>query len=325
MKLPPEKTGLIVDRRWEGNTGIGRYSRELISRISTIIDGFIDGGIAVSPKQMVLTTLHARHFKNFYSPGYVPLLANKCQVITIHDLILLKPEIVGARKSFFFNKILLPMIRDGIIRVNTVSELSQKEIAEWADIDREHVFIVPNGLSNEILAKGKNIDSIKPAKSLVFVGNMKIHKNFRLFVDAVNLLPGSWEINIVGPKMEIQLIHGRHQVKSYSNIPDIDLAEIYSKSSILVNTSTYEGFGMPILEGGYLGCKVVHLGVLHTVEEILGADSFHTGGSHSPIVLAELINQVSQENQGHAVREYLAKKYSWDLSGNLLKNMLSNL
>ena len=323
MKFPPQNYGLIVDRRWEGNTGIGRYSRELIPRISKIVDGYLDGGDAVSLKQLVLTSLNGRNINNFYSPGYVPLLHSKNQLITIHDLILLKPEIVGAKKKFFFNKVVRPRIKDGIVQVNTISESSQREIAEWADIKEENIFIVPNGISQAILAKGKRLNVIRPSKSLVFVGNMKKHKNFQLFVNAINLLPGSWEINIVGPNMDIHCIHKRHQVNSYSNIPDIELAEIYSKSSILVNTSTYEGFGMPFLEGGYLGCKVVHLGVLNTVQEILGSDTFHTGGSHSPMMLADLIDQVSKENQNHVVREYLAKRYSWDVSGNLLKRVLT--
>lgn len=325
MKPQREVSDLLVDRRWNGNTGIGRYSRELIPRISPLIAGYLDDGDPVSMKQMGLSLIKGCRFTKFYSPGYFPLLGNIRQFITIHDLILIKPEIVGISKSIFFNKIVLPRIKDGQVQVITVSKSSQQEIAEWANIESENISIVPNGLSLDIIQAGKKLAIYRPPKSLVFVGNMKKHKNYLLFVEAVNMLPGSWNINVVGPNLDSHLLHTRHNVQSYTNITDRELAQIYARSSILVNTSSYEGFGMSFLEGGYLGCRIVHLGVLPTVEEILGQDSFHTGGSNSAKDLSDLIDQVSRENQIHESRRFLADTYSWDTSSQILKRTLSDL
>lgn len=325
MRFHVSKEGLLTDRRWEGNTGIGRYSRELIPRISRLVDGFLVGGNPLSFKQLGLSFFRGQSFANFYSPGYVPLFGASRQLITIHDLILLEPEIGNKSNFLFFNKLILPRIKDGSVKVITVSKTSQQQISDWASIGKENIAIVPNGLSVGMLQVGKELSIVRSAKSLVFVGNMKKHKNFRLFAEAVNLLPGSWKVHLVGPDINRDLIDKRHEVMTYWNISDHELGSIYNDSSILVNTSSFEGFGMPFLEGGYLGCKVVHLGVLPTVKDILGEDTFHTQGSYSPDDLAELIVQVSREAEVPKVRKYLAREYSWEKSGRILIDILTKL
>lgn len=318
------KKNLIVDRRWLGDTGIGRYSRELLPRISALSEGYLDDGNPVLISEMARSYIQSRDFQRFYSPGYIPLPGAKSQVITIHDLILLRPNTGSVSKRLFFNKTVLPRIRDGHIKVVTVSRASQKEIAQWANIEDHEIPIVSNGISKEILLAGKNVNFERAPKSLVFVGNMKSHKNFGLFIDAVNSLPGSWSINLVGPGLNSTQIDDRHRVASYWEITDTALAEIYLKSSILVNTSSFEGFGMSFLEAGYLGCRVVHLGVLPTVKEILGTETFHTQGSYLASDLADLIVEVSKKSLKYQIRQHLGELYSWDISGKRLESILAN-
>ncbi len=325
MKFQKSADSLLVDRRWEGNTGIGRYSRELLPKISSFTAGYLSYGNPVSIKQMGVSIIRAQHFAKFYSPGYVPILGLKRQLVTIHDLILLEPEIGSNSKQIFFNRIVLPRIKDGTVRVVTVSKSSQEQIADWASIEKENISIVPNGLSAEIIEFAGKACINRVERTLVFVGNMKKHKNFWLFAEAVNLLPGSWTIRLVGPGLNVGLIDARHQVQSYWNISDSELAHIYANSSILVNTSSFEGFGMSFLEGGYLGCKIVHLGVLPTVVDILGKDTFHTRGSFSAKDLADLILEVNSMPESHNVREFLARDYSWEKSGKILSEILGTV
>jgi len=323
MKFNQLTGNLLADRRWVGNTGIGRYSRELIPRVSHLIDGYLDGGNPISIMQMGASSVKGLQFAKFYSPGFVPLLGTKYQYITIHDLILLDSAFGSRSKFLFFHKVVLPRVKHGMLKVITVSKASQRDISEWANISKEEISIVPNGLSNQILEAGSRISDVRHKQSLVFVGNMKKHKNFMLFADAVNLLPGSWKVYLVGPNLSAALIDKRHEVYSYWNISDHELASIYANASILVNTSSREGFGMSFLEGGYLGCKIVHLGVLPSVKDILGEDAFHTQGSYSSRNLADLINHVSKATEQPKVREFLSTEFSWENSAKLLAETLS--
>ena len=267
MKSGHQFNGLLADNRWNANSGIGRYSRELIPRVSSLIDGYLDVGNPTSIFAMSTSFFKSRNFAKFYSPGFIPLLGIKSQAITIHDLILANPKMSGVVKPRYFHHYILPRVRDGLIKVITVSNSSQNEIAEWAEIDKEQVPVVPNGISESILVLGEKVSTFRDPKSLIFVGNLRKHKNFLLFQKSVNLLPGSWSINLVGPDLNRSLIDSRHRVETFWNISDKELGHVYLKSSIMVNTSSFEGFGMPFLEGGYLGCKIVHLGVLPSAKE----------------------------------------------------------
>ncbi len=313
---------LLVDRRWSGNHGIGRYSRELVSRIEFSNMDFLDSRNPLSLTQVGVSSAKFFKFNMFYSPGYVPMIGSGQQLITIHDLILLRSGIVDRSKSLYFNRFLLPRIRHGAIKLVTVSRSSQIEIADWAGIQTEEIEIVRNGLSKPFIEYAEKFPYVREKRSLIFVGNMKHHKNFKLFANAVNLLPGSWSIRLVGPDLNRNLIDARHKVKSYWNISDSELASLYSKSGILVNTSSYEGFGMSLLEGGYLGCKIVHLGVLPTIHEILDEDTFHTEGSYSPRLLADLLLYADEVDQILGVRKQLAHSYSWEESGKCLNRLI---
>lgn len=319
------KRKLLIDSRWSGNHGIGRYSRELIPRISDLSDGILCSGNPLGPGGISLGSLFGRGFSTFYSPGYAPLIGVNTQIITMHDLILLQPEIVKKPQYLFFNRFILPRIKSGNLKVITVSSASQDQIASWARIDLSEIPIVPNGLSQEIIDEGKSFSANRERQSLIFVGNLKKHKNFNLFVQTVNLLPGSWKIVLVGPGLNSRDIAERHEVETYWNISDRDLAMLYNKTSLLVNTSNFEGFGMPFLEAGYLGCQVVHLGVLPTVTDILGEDSFHTRGSSCPHDLADLIFEVSKKTYEPRIRRFLSEKFSWTKSAEILRNELTKV
>jgi hypothetical protein len=123
---------LLIDGRWSGNHGIGRYSRELIQRITDLSDGILAGGNPLGIGGIGLGSIKSCGFNAFYSPGYAPLLGVKTQILTIHDLILLNPDIARKSQQIFFNKFILPRIKTGNIKLITVSDESRGQIAAWA-------------------------------------------------------------------------------------------------------------------------------------------------------------------------------------------------
>jgi glycosyltransferase involved in cell wall biosynthesis len=109
-----------------------------------------------------------------------------------------------------------------------------------------------------------------------------------------------------------------------SDLSDEKLASLYLESDLLVTTSLFEGFCVPVLEGTYLGCKVVHLGVLPTISEIIGDSSFSTAGSTSPEVLAKIIMHAHESSlkMSESSRKDLTARFNWDKSAQVVKSML---
>lgn len=319
--------GLCFDNRWHGNNGIGRYSREL-SRIAESLElKFIEGSQPTSVIEMFKPLFHKWNSAVYFSPGYIARIFFSPQIITIHDLILLEKRIGTIHQRMYFNLFLRNLLRRGRIRVVTVSQTSQARISAWAGIPMNQIDVIPNGISEEILKAGKDLDLAPRGRTLMFVGNLKPHKRFDLFVEAVNLLEHRYEITLVGPNLSGEAISKRHKVRVLQDVGDDLLGKAYLRTDIVVVTSIYEGFCMPVLEGSYLGCKILDLGVLPTIEEIIGDATFSTFGSLEAKVIAREIEYASlaPRKMLEIDRVLLADKYNWNKSRDLLQKLIHTL
>jgi|694.fasta_scaffold126617_2 glycosyltransferase involved in cell wall biosynthesis len=320
---------IYFDNRWLGKNGIGRYSQEIGLRIKSSKIQFIEGNLPTTINEIFRFFPKLNRINLVYSPGYVALPWFKNQVITIHDLILINPNIGSRLQRLYFNYYLKRKIMLGHIKVVTVSEHSRDELGKWAKIPLDEIAIIPNGISSAIFEAGERLQQYQRGRSLIYVGNNKRHKNFELLVKATHFLMDEWKIVLIGTDLNSSGIPSRHSVTILADITDDELAGYYLQSDVVVTTSLYEGFCMPVLEASYLGCKVVHLGVLPTVSEIIGDAAFSTNGSFEPKKLAEILTIAnrSQVKLDEKSRRSLPERFDWDNSARLLKSkfLMANL
>ena len=315
---------IFFDNRWSGNNGIGRYSKEMSLIANLVQIKFINGAHPTKLFELFKPVFHREKTDIYYSPGYIARPFFNSQIITIHDLILLESGIGNLVHKIYFNFYLKPRVKSGKIRVVTVSEHSRRNIAEWAGLPLTKISVIPNGVSKEILRAGVTLNPKPRGKTLMFLGSMKSHKRFDLFVESINLLVEPYSIILVGPDLNVAKIAERHFVNHLENVTDVDLARAYLESNVVVVTSQYEGFCMPVLEGSYLGCKILHLGVLPTIREIIGESSFSTFGSTNPADISREIQFAvnSKPRLSEQDRRNLVKKFNWENSRNKLKDIL---
>ena len=86
---------ILADGRWDGAHGIGRFSREIISRLQKT------DVLRAGPKPLSLTNFlwqpyylfkKRREYQVFFTPGFnSPMMSFMPYVFTIHDLIHLSP------------------------------------------------------------------------------------------------------------------------------------------------------------------------------------------------------------------------------------------
>lgn len=316
---------IFIDTRWDGNFGIGRYSREIIQRLDKKECNYITGKIPTK-----FTEILKRHTlpqnSLFYSPGFVPLNSNCKQVITIHDLIQLERDFQKIKDRFYFKSYLLPRIKSGQIIVNTVSKTSAEKIGAWSDIELKNILIAPNGLSKDILEAGARVTVEDREKRILFVGNSKWHKNADFFFNSIGYLAQDWIIDVVASDLDVPRYLTPRRIKVYKNLSDSELVELYLKSSVLAITSLYEGFGMPVLEGAYLGNKIISLHDLPSVREIIG-DRFASGNNCNPEDFASLIENVHVCNNpiSEMDRRQLPNTFSWEMTAQLIEGQLQRI
>ena len=150
--------------------------------------------------------------------------------------------------------------------------------------------IVPCGVPLDAYSPG---DEKTPHPSLLFVGDLDSRKRGRLLVDTfVNLILPSCpqaSLTIVGPQKCAAL-----GVVYAGKLAEEDLIEKYRNAWIYCSVSSYEGFGVPLIEAMACGTAVVALQTAGAQEIITHEfDGLLCTDEELPVALNRLINDAA--------------------------------
>ncbi|MFA6963150.1 MAG: glycosyltransferase family 4 protein [Patescibacteria group bacterium] len=192
---------------------------------------------------------------DFLIPIYTPLLP---AIIKAKKQKKLEAKIVFLFQDFFemvwagpFIKRMLgnKKITENIALAVCVSDSSEKALRS---VSKVKSVVVKNGIDPEF-----HQSSLKRDNYLLFVGRPQRPKGFHIFKEAYRIIKrDSPEIKakVVSPTVEDRIVNGIEFIK-YKDREQ--LAEIYSRALIYVNTSLGESFGLPALEAMASGAPVV--------------------------------------------------------------------
>ncbi len=263
------------------------------------------------------------------SPQYnIPLLFRGTQITTIHDIFHLAKEnqqSTFSKKIYARSMLSMAMRKSEIIFTDSEFTLNEMEKYKLPRLDK--VKVVHLGYNFE--KKKLNInDKDKSCQQLLYVGNIKPHKNLKRLVEAYKLLRerhnvtiplmivGEMENFITGIpnfKKELNQSSLRKFVRFTGRISDGELMKIYSEATILVQPSLYEGFGLPPLEAMSSGCPVVssHAGSL---PEVCGDGALY----FDPYDIEDMADKINQVIVDDELRKNLinkgycrVKQFSW--------------
>lgn len=217
------------------------------------------------------------------SPQYnIPLLFKGIQITTIHDIFhLAKENEQNSFKKKIYARGMLSMAMRKSEIIFTDSQFTYDEMKKYKLPALNKVEVVPLSHNFEKYNyQGKTKENL--GDHLLYVGNIKPHKNLKRLVEAYKILRDKYKVTlplmIVGEienfitgipnfKRDLNLSSLGKYIKFTGRISDEELIEIYSKARLLIQPSLYEGFGLPPLEAMSCGCPVVssHAGSLPEV------------------------------------------------------------
>jgi glycosyltransferase involved in cell wall biosynthesis len=310
----------MSDARWVGHHGIGRFAREVLSRLPAH-NSVTRGPKLLSPMDSVwLSWQIARHRPDVYfSPGFnPPLFCASPLVFTIHDLIHLGvPEEGSPLKRSYFKHVVLPSAQRAF-RVLTVSEHSKRQILRWSRLPEHRVVVAGNGVDSSFSPVGPSKEF--GARYLLYVGNRKPHKNLdRLFqafkgVDDPDLrlvLSGAEDARI-GHRLAKAGIESR--VVFAGNVQEKEMPALYRGATALLLPSLEEGFGLPLVEAMASGTPVVAARAASIPEVVANAailfDPLDTGDMRN--AMERVLGSSQIRAQLRALGLNRAKHFSWD-------------
>jgi len=181
------------------------------------------------------------------------LLRKRRTLLTICDLVSLH-RLRGLRRAvLFFFWYWLPVRRVALISV--ISESTKQDLLEHVKVDPGKVRVIYCPVSDDFRSAPKEFNATKPIILQIGTGS---NKNLQRVAEALSTV--SCHIRIVGKLNDAQAAAMQQCGVEYSFVSDIsdqEVVEEYRRCDMLVFASTYEGFGLPIVEAQATGRPVV--------------------------------------------------------------------
>tara|TARA_B100000795_G_scaffold268984_1_gene257106 strand:+ start:1455 stop:2528 length:1074 start_codon:yes stop_codon:yes gene_type:complete len=211
--------------------------------------------------------------ETYYSKNIEKLKGYK-KVVTIYDLIHEKFH-ENYSKSKINEKNNTIKSADHFI---CISKKTQQDFIKYYNVSIDKTSVVYLG-SNHFNINEEKSNENELSNYVLYVGSRKKYKNFQILHNALNQINKNIKLKLIcfgGEKIENDEIRkipsNIHVQQVFGN--DNELAKLYKNALCFINTSSYEGFGIPNIEAMYLGCPVL-CSDIEVFREICGDSSLY--------------------------------------------------
>ncbi len=192
-------------------------------------------------------------------------------VVTIHDLIFLEhPELYKAMDRKIYERKVRYACHVASLIV-AVSEQTKQDIMRFLNVDESRIRVVYQGCDERFykrLSEEELHTSLRrfalPSEYLLYVGTIEERKNLLRLIMALHRGNIDIPLVVVGKKTayfkkvkEYMETYDLRNIHFLDHLQTADLPAIYQASSAFIYPSSYEGFGIPILEALNSGVPVI--------------------------------------------------------------------
>lgn len=243
-------------------------------------------------------------------------------IVTIHDLILYRfPKLYKSIDRKIYQKKYEHSLRvaDKII---AISEQTKRDIINFMDIEESRIEVVYQS-SNPIYNTQLSIEHLQqirekydlPSEFILSVGTIEKRKNLLELLKAVHQSKSNIPLVVVGKEKkyanEVYSFIAEKQISDtifLKNLPGSDLPGIYQLASLFAYPSSFEGFGLPVLEALQSGTPVI-AAKGSCLEETGGPESLYI----DPFNTAEFstaINRVLEDSELRKIMKFQGFEFS---------------
>lgn len=151
--------------------------------------------------------------------------------------------------------------------VTTISEASKRDIIRYTDCDPDKIYVVPVAINTSFKPTSRVFNSTQPEILQIGTGD---NKNLPRLIEALEGIP--CHLTIIGRLSDEQkslLTERKINYTNKYNVAQEEIVAAYVNCDIVAYVSTFEGFGMPIIEANTVE-RVVLTSNLSSMPEVAG-------------------------------------------------------
>jgi len=221
-----------------------------------------------------------------------------------------------------------------IKRIITVSNNSLKDISKDFECNPKNISVIHNGLDTDIFIPYKNIERL-PYRLITTASADVPLKGLDYTLKAIERLVKNYvkiELVIIGKLKEdghtsrlIKSLQIEDIVSFKTNLTKEDIAIEYSKSSIAIVSSLYEGFGYPVIEAMSCGVPLIAANTSSIPELVGDFATLIPPKDTTALILSieQILNNYKQyEKVAEEGREHIINNFNWTKITNEYENVI---
>jgi mannosyltransferase len=289
-------------------------------------------------KQETFLNLKIRRYLNFtksikeksiFHSSYFRISKSKnaINITTVHDFTTEKFRTGLARRVNLWQKKYAVMNSAGII---CISENTKNDLIKFIpNVDQSKIRVIYNGVSNDFfkIEEGYNISDkderfsgLENYKYILYIGHRTSYKNFPIAVEVASRFKDKYKLVIIGEPFndEEKAMVEEKLGNNYLIISKLDnegLNMLYNKAFVLLYPSSYEGFGIPIIEAMKTHCPVI-ASKNSSIPEVAGDGAFLCEKADADLFEKGVIQLENIDFRDNLIKKGLVQssKFNWNIT-----------
>lgn len=267
---------------------------------------------------------------------------NGLVISTIHDMIPLKTEMENRKiKKRYLDEVKYTASKSDYII--TVSESSKKDLVDMLNVKREKIIVIPNGVNfSDFNIQISEFDRVEisrkyhlPDHYILYMGGIRKHKNLENLIISYSQLSsdirGKYKLVITQGSEKLSQIARNIKIENdvifTPFVDECDKIAVYKMATIFAFISSYEGFGIPIIEAQAAGVPVITSSI-SSMPEVSGDGALLVNPHNIEEISSNIENLLLNANLRNTLTTKgleNAKRYSWSLSASKLVDFLNSI
>ena len=247
-------------------------------------------------------------------------------VVTVHDFIYEKFR--RGPKSWLHARQMHSSIRNAQAVICISNSTYQDLIELVGEVPGQKIYIIHNGVSSKYFPI-ENTSTVRPY--MLYVGERRGYKNFRLVLESMRINRDLLLYCVGGGLLREEDFNGFDssvvaRVEHLGFLSEEELNRYYNGALCLVYPSSYEGFGIPVIEAMRAGCPVVCTNCKAVLE--IGHDALQIAEGLDGHAFASAVTELTcADKRATLIKKGLkvASQYSWQSTHEKTLNVYRDL